>query len=267
MTEHLDLVLTFALPLIVYVVLLKAERRLGARALVALLTLLLVVQFSLDLELFMTMSVFGAAAALFGYAVSPANRRPAFRKTAVSIDASPGGEVSTEINHRHVQMSTRLTGPIIGRLAKGGEMEGFEADGGRPSLPWFLAFQLIAEARGASDLVYSNLEDLVTPASRDHWDLEKLAAMVDGCGPLPRTEYLTPEWARITIVRRPDWPNAGYQGPLASDRATVVVGYAYVRFLDGLGQWGVHAVSDLELKLDDLPEAGGPAVKSQVLYS
>jgi hypothetical protein len=74
---HLNLALLFLLPVAAYLVLRRFEGTLGRRAFVLLLTLTLVVQFSVFNEIYATMAVMGAATALIALVVGPReSRRP-----------------------------------------------------------------------------------------------------------------------------------------------------------------------------------------------
>jgi hypothetical protein len=74
MTAHLNLSLTFLLPLATWLVLLKVQQRMGTRWFVGLMAGLLVLQFSFSTELFLTMTLFGGLALALAFFFSPAAR-------------------------------------------------------------------------------------------------------------------------------------------------------------------------------------------------
>jgi hypothetical protein len=73
---HVNLELVFMIPLAVYLVLVRVEGRIGDRAFVVLLTLVLAFQFLTSTELFATFIVFGAMTLGLAMALGPAERRP-----------------------------------------------------------------------------------------------------------------------------------------------------------------------------------------------
>jgi hypothetical protein len=72
---HVNLELVFLIPLAVYLVLLRADRDLGPRAFVGLLTLILVFQFLTSTEVFATLLVFGALALSLAITFGSSERR------------------------------------------------------------------------------------------------------------------------------------------------------------------------------------------------
>jgi hypothetical protein len=72
---HMCLTMTFAVPLAVYLVVRRLEDSLGVRRFVIFLTLTMVCQFGIDLEIFATASVIGGVALLVGYLNSSEDAR------------------------------------------------------------------------------------------------------------------------------------------------------------------------------------------------
>jgi hypothetical protein len=90
MTAHLNLAVVFLVPLAVLLVLLRAEGRLRPVPFVLLLCLCLVGQLSLSLEVFVTMTAFGAAASLIALAALPPEGRSRLVDTARWTGAAYG---------------------------------------------------------------------------------------------------------------------------------------------------------------------------------
>ena len=88
MHGHANLVLVFPVPLAAYLVVRRIEGSLGRVAFVALLTLVLVAEFSISTEVFLTMTLFGGLAMAGAYVFGPRIGRRGVLDTAVLIAAS-----------------------------------------------------------------------------------------------------------------------------------------------------------------------------------
>jgi hypothetical protein len=85
MTTHLDLSLVFVVPLVIYLVLKRLDGEISVRRFVALFTLALVAQFSFFLEVFFSMTVFGAIVLLVALALADPDTRARLRQATKHI--------------------------------------------------------------------------------------------------------------------------------------------------------------------------------------
>lgn len=85
MLGHLNLVLTFIIPLCGYLVLLRLDGAVSPRAFTGFFALALVAQFSFSTEIFATLTLFGAITMLAALRVMPAAARAALRTTGLLI--------------------------------------------------------------------------------------------------------------------------------------------------------------------------------------
>jgi hypothetical protein len=88
MHGHANLVLVFPVALAAYLVVRRIEGSLGRLAFVALLTLVLVAEFSISTEIFLTMTLFGGLVLAGAYVFGPKDGRRGVLDTAVLIAAS-----------------------------------------------------------------------------------------------------------------------------------------------------------------------------------
>jgi hypothetical protein len=90
MLSHLYLTLVFAVPLAVYLVVLRLDKAIGARAFVLMFTLTVLTQFLISAEIFATMTAFGAVALALAYLYGRDHWRPSLRSTVPLIGLSYG---------------------------------------------------------------------------------------------------------------------------------------------------------------------------------
>jgi hypothetical protein len=111
--------------------------------------------------------------------------------------------------------------------------------------PLQLVWTLVLKASGEPEYRDIPLAELVLNPE-DPWDLEELAAMLEGHGVSNVTRYPTVGWAEIRLMR------TGPEGMLIHG-PTVMSGYvAYVRYVDQLRDWRIWRIGDF-LDAAELP--------------
>jgi hypothetical protein len=92
------------------------------------------------------------------------------------------------------------------------------------------------------------LELIVTRESLKSWDLDQIARETSELAVYSGVDYLSPEWARVLLVRP-----TGESRRLAQDEATTSPLAFYVRFVEEVGDWRIHLIGPPNLSVEDLP--------------
>lgn len=124
--------------------------------------------------------------------------------------------------------------------------EFFEADGGIPPRPFAVAVSFLFKALGVDDYSDLPLEDLVTAESLANWDLDEVAASIQGFGVATHTRYLSPSWALVVLPRAEKFK-------VFDQPETVEAWGLFVRFEEHLNDWRVHALTDPSTPVESLP--------------
>jgi len=112
MHGHANLVLVFPVAMAAYLVVRRVERSLGRLAFVPLLTLVLVAEFSISTEVFLTMTLFGGLALVGAYVFGPKDDRRGLLDTAVLIAAAYAATAVVVSPYLVAALSAVPPGPI-----------------------------------------------------------------------------------------------------------------------------------------------------------
>ncbi len=115
--------------------------------------------------------------------------------------------------------------------------------------PFLKAFSLWAMALSENPTAGDfPLELIVTRESFKSWDLDQIARETGELAVYSGVDYLSPEWARVLLVRP-----TGESRRLAQDEPTTSPLAFYVRFVEEVGDWRVHLIGPPNLSVEDLP--------------
>jgi hypothetical protein len=113
--------------------------------------------------------------------------------------------------------------------------------------PLIKVLALVAKATGHPSAANIPLESIVTGESAGCWDLMKLALTLQGMGLFTRVDYRSPEWAEVVVV---DDVSEAFEPVDGHVYQTLSF---YVRWVEELADWRVHALDRTGLSLDRLP--------------
>ena len=120
---------------------------------------------------------------------------------------------------------------------------------GQIPLPMLSAMAFLLHAWGEPPKHAPRFEELVTPESLSHWDLEEVREKLHGHALASNVRYLNPTWALVLLPRVEDSAR-----PHILTRATPVVALGlYIRFDDADASWRVHLLGAPNIAVKELP--------------